>query len=225
MNKIKVRLNRLFNNIFGEKFYKKIPFTWGEKPSRLEIIQKIISLKNYNQYLEIGCDNDQVFSKINLKNKFGVDPVSGGNIRKTSDEFFLSNTKKFDIIFIDGLHTYEQVKKDIENSLTFLNSGGVIILHDCLPSSYLQQAIPRSQYKWTGDVWKAVVEMRTKEHLDTYTCNADMGLGIIFNRSNSNILKVDIKNFKELSFKDFFYNYKNYMNIIDHQEIDKLFEF
>ena len=62
----------------------------------------------------------------------------------------------------------------------FLNSGGTIILHDCLPSSYLQQAIPRSQYKWTGDVWKAVVEMRTKEHLDTYTCNADMGLGIIF---------------------------------------------
>ena len=131
MNKIKVRLNRLFNNIFGEKFYKKIPFTWGEKPSRLEIIQKIISLKNYNQYLEIGCDNDQVFSKINLKNKFGVDPVSGGNIRKTSDEFFLSNTKKFDIVFIDGLHTYEQVKKMASGAAILANVDLHLKLQNC----------------------------------------------------------------------------------------------
>ena len=223
MNKVQIRLNRFYNYIFGEKFYKKIPFNWNNKPSRVELIKKIISLNTYKEYLEIGCDNDQVFSKIDLKNKLGVDPVSGGNIRKTSDDFFSTNIKNFDIVFIDGLHTYEQVKKDIKNSLNFLNPRGVIILHDCLPSSYWQQATPRSQYKWTGDVWKAIVEMRTKEYLDTYTCYADMGLGIIFNRSNSNILKLDTKNFKRLKFKEFFYNYKNFMNIINYQEIQKLF--
>ena len=224
MHKTKIRLNRLFNYIVGEKFYKKISFVWNDKPSRLEIIKKIINLNNYKEYLEIGCDNDQVFSNIDLESKLGIDPISGGNIRKTSDEFFLSNTKKFDIIFIDGLHTYEQVKKDIKNSLNFLNPKGVIILHDCLPASYIQQAIPRSQYKWTGDVWKAIVEVRTKKYLDTYTCYADMGLGIIFNRPNSNILNIKKKNFKELSFKEFFYNHKNLMNIISHEEIEKLFE-
>ena len=223
MNKTKIRLNRLFNYIVGEKFYKKISFVWNDKPSRLEIIKKIINLNNYKEYLEIGCDNDYVFSQIKLDDKIGIDPVSGGNIRKTSDDFFLSNDKKFDIIFIDGLHQYDQIKKDIENSLKFLNSGGVIILHDCLPSSYFQQAIPRSQFKWTGDIWKAIVEMRTKEHLDTYTCYADMGLGIIFNRPNMHMLKTDIKNFKKLKFKDFYHNYKIYMNIIDHNDIEKLF--
>jgi len=223
MNKKKIRLNKIFNYIFGEKFYKKIPFDWNNKPSRLEIIQKIIYKKKYKKYLEIGCDNDYVFSKIKIDDKIGIDPVSGGNIRKTSDDFFLFNDKKFDIIFIDGLHQYDQVKKDIENSLKFLNSGGVIILHDCLPSSYFQQAIPRSQFKWTGDIWKAIVEMRTKEYLDTYTCYADMGLGIIFNRPNINMLKTDIKNFKKLKFKNFYHNYKIYMNIIDHNDIEKLF--
>lgn len=36
---------------------------------------------------------------------------------------------KFDLIFIDGLHTYEQVKKDYE-WLKYLNEGGYIIFHD-----------------------------------------------------------------------------------------------
>jgi len=223
MNKTKIRLNKIFNYVFGEKFYKKIPFDWNNKPSRLEIIKKIINNRKYKTYLEIGCDNDDIFSNINLQEKLGVDPVSGGNIRKTSDDFFLSNDNKFDIIFIDGLHEYEQVKKDIKNSLKFLNNGGVIILHDCLPTSYFQQAIPRSQFKWTGDIWKAIVEMRTKEHLDTYTCYADMGLGIIFNRPNLNLLKTDTKNFKKLKFKDFYNNYKKFMNIVSHNDIEKLF--
>ena len=38
----------------------------------------------------------------------------------SSDEFFLKNKDQFDIIFIDGLHVYEQVKRDIENSLIVL---------------------------------------------------------------------------------------------------------
>ena len=82
MNKVQIRLNRLYNYIFGEKFYKKFRLTGIIKPSRVELIKKIISLNRYKEYLEIGCDNDQVFSKIDLKNKLGVDPVSGGNIRK-----------------------------------------------------------------------------------------------------------------------------------------------
>jgi hypothetical protein len=48
----------------------------------------------------------------------------------------LSN-KKFDFVYIDGLHTYEQVKKDIENSLPLLNSNNgkmVIGGHDYSPT-------------------------------------------------------------------------------------------
>ena len=50
----------------------------------------------------------------------------------TSDEYFSKFKDKFDIIFIDGLHHYEQVKKDIFNSLEILNSNGIILMHDCL---------------------------------------------------------------------------------------------
>ena len=64
---------------------------------------EIINLKKFNNYLEIGCDQDENFSQINIKNKIGVDPKSGGTHRMTSDTFFKNNKDKFDVIFLDGL--------------------------------------------------------------------------------------------------------------------------
>ena len=125
-----------------------------------------------------------MFSKIICKKKVGVDPVSGGTIRKTSDEFFSINNDRFDCIFIDGLHYYHQVRKDILNSLETLNENGIILLHDCLPNNHYEQAVPRCQMTWNGDVWKAIVECRTKETIDTYTCNADFGIGVILKEKN-----------------------------------------
>ena len=222
MNRIKLRANRIFNYVFGEKFKKKLNYNWENYPTRMKIIQEIIDYKKYKSYLEIGCDNDELFSKIEIAFKVGVDPVSGGTVKLTSDEFFKKNDNKYDIIFIDGLHHYEQVKKDINNSLKCLNTDGIIILHDCMPKSYLEQAVPRSQFLWTGDVWKAFVEVRTKEDLDCYNCLADKGLGMIINRKNKNKLDLNIKNFKDLKFKDFYLNHKIMMNLFEYKEIKKV---
>jgi hypothetical protein len=217
------KINKIYNYIFGEKFYKKLNFNWNLYPHRLEIIQNIIISKNYKKYLEIGCDKDQIFSNILIDFKIGVDPVQGGNVRKTSDDFFKNNLDKFDIIFIDGLHEYEQVNKDINNSLKALNDGGIILLHDCMPKSYFHQAVPRSRMFWNGDVWKNIVEARANPEIDTYTCFADEGIGIIFNRLNRNKLIINKKNFKKLKFRDFYYNYREYLNIISAEEINKIF--
>ena len=190
---------------------------------RTEIINLLIQNIDAKKYLEIGCDKDQIFSNILIDFKIGVDPVQGGNVRKTSDDFFKNNLDKFDIIFIDGLHEYEQVNKDINNSLKALNDGGIILLHDCMPKSYFHQAVPRSRMSWNGDVWKNIVEARANPEIDTYTCFADEGIGIIFNRLNRNKLIINKKNFKKLKFRDFYYNYREYLNIISAEEINKIF--
>ena len=197
------KINKIYNYIFGEKFYKKLNFNWNLYPHRLEIIQNIIISKNYKKYLEIGCDKDQIFSNILIDYKIGVDPVQGGNVRKTSDDFFKNNLDKFDIIFIDGLHEYGQVNKDINNSLKALNDGGIILLHDCMPKSYFHQAVPRSRMSWNGDVWKNIVEARANPEIDTYTCFADEGIGIIFNRLNRNKLIINKKILKNLNLEIF----------------------
>ena len=216
-------LKRFLYYIYGEKFFKRLNYNWSQFPSRMEIIQKIINQNNFKKYLEIGCDQDENFSKIKVENKVGVDPLRGGTIRSTSDEFFKSNNDKFDIIFLDGLHTYNQTIKDINNSLEHLNSNGIIIIHDCLPKKIWNQIVPRMYGHWNGDVWKAIVESRTLSDIDTYTCVADHGLGVIFKRKNRNLLNLKIKNFEKLKFSEYYKNHNEFMNPISHKKLFDIF--
>jgi len=222
-NKI-YKFKRILYYIYGEKFFKRFNYNWSKYPSRFEIIQKIIDKKKYENYLEIGCDKNENFSKIKVKNKIGVDPVSGGSIKMTSDDFFRENKIFFDCVFIDGLHVYEQARKDILNSIKFLNTNGLIILHDCLPTKIWNQIVPRIYGHWNGDVWKAIVEARTMKNIDTYTCKADHGLGLILKRPNRDLLSLDVSNFKKLKFKDYYNNHKKFMNLIEVSDIDKLLQ-
>jgi len=221
--KYKFFFKRLFYYFYGEKFFKRLNYNWKGFPTRTEIIQQIINKQRYKKYLEIGCDNDENFSKIKIENKIGVDPLKGGTIRDTSDNFFKKNRIYFDIIFLDGLHTYEQTIKDIDNALKFLNKDGVILIHDCLPKKIWNQIVPRLYGHWNGDVWKAIVHSRTYDYADTYTCMADHGIGIIFKRKNKERLIIKEKNFKNLKFADYFNHHKKFMNTINHQEIDLIF--
>ena len=219
---LNLRIRYLLNKIFGEKDIGNLKLDFSDKPTRQTIVQEIIDFKNYRSYLEIGCYKNDLFNIVKCDLKIGVDPVSGGTLRKTSDQFFKNNTQTFDIIFIDGLHHYHQVKRDIINSLDILNNDGIILLHDCLPKNVYEQTVPRCKNIWSGNVWKAIVECRTKKHIDTYTCYADHGIGVIFKRNNRNLLNLEIDDFDKLKFKDYFYNYNKYMNIIVYNDLKKL---
>jgi hypothetical protein len=220
-NKLR-KIIRYLKKVFGEKDPGIINFDFAEKPSRMVITQEIISRKNYKSYLEIGTFDDELFSFIECENKIGVDPFSGGTHRMTSNDFFIKNDKIFDCIFIDGLHHFDQVIKDIENSLKFLKEGGIILIHDCLPASLGAQSIPRTEIIWNGDVWKAFVKQRTNPFLDCYTCYADHGIGVIFKRNNQSLLDIKYKNFKKLKFLDFYNDHKKLMNIIEYNDLLKL---
>ena len=221
--KLKFFFKRFLYYFYGEKYFKRLNYNWKLFPTRTKIIQEIINHRNYKSYLEVGCDNDENFSKIQIVNKIGIDPLKGGTLRMTSDEFFIKNNQDFDIIFLDGLHTYEQTIKDIDNGLKFLNTNGVIIIHDCLPKKIWNQIVPRLYGHWNGDVWKAIVHSRTYEHADTYTCIADHGLGVIFKRKNRNKLNINQTNFKKLKFADYYKNHHQYMNIIKYEDLEKVF--
>jgi hypothetical protein len=222
INKIRKIINKFYYKFFIENFDKKITFNFPQNYFRWDLIKYLNDKNKYNYYLEIGCDKDQLFSRIDIKNKYGVDPSSGGNIRKTSDEFFQKNQTTFDLVFIDGLHEYHQVKKDILNSLKFLNKNGIILVHDCLPDTMSKQAVPRYRMTWNGNVWKAIVDLRMKHNVEIFTCEIDQGIAIIQNKTNTNILNIN-KEVKKLKFKDFYNNYKNYMRIISLEKFKEQF--
>ena len=222
LNPLKKIFNKFYYELFIENFKEKVIYDFPQDYFRWDLIDYLIKKYDYKDYLEIGCDRDQLFSRIKLENKIGVDPYSGGNVRKTSDDFFLENKKKFDLVFIDGLHTYTQVKKDILNSVKFLNTNGIILVHDCLPDTMSKQAVPRYKMQWNGDVWKAIVDLRQNPELDIYTCEMDQGIGIIKKKNNTSILKLSAE-IDKLKFKDYFNNYKEYMRVINLDEFKKKF--
>lgn len=150
-----------------------------ENRTRQELLQHLVDTHGYRTYLEIGCDKNQVFNGITVESKIGVDPVRGGTIRMTSDEFFASVTGTWDLIFIDGLHEYSQVSRDVENALSRLNNGGTIVIHDMLPTTEGQTGpVPTEKY-WLGDVWRLAFDLAGRGDIDFRVLTFDFGCGII----------------------------------------------
>ena len=164
---------------------------------RIELIQTIILKYNFKTYLEIGCKTGNSFLPIVCKNKIAVDPIFKIGIKKklkwlylnptnlrneyfeeTSDSFFenrqlfLQKKNPIDVVFIDGMHTFENSLKDVINSLKFINKKGWIVMHDCFPPNKAastpsknpellsSENIPKWTGEWCGDVWKTIVYLR-----------------------------------------------------------------
>jgi hypothetical protein len=153
---------------------------------RTDIINHLIKQKGYKSYLEIGVQYPQSnYELVNVDYKVGVEPHPVGDwankniMPVTSDEWFVDLQEKYDIIFIDGLHTREQCLADILNSLKHLTDNGTILVHDCLPTAEYQTSIEDNGREWTGDVWKSIVDIKEKDGLDISTIDTDWGIGCI----------------------------------------------
>ena len=93
--------------------------------------KKVISIDPHLNYNEIDVNIYVDFNVVQdeyLRNISNYDNIF--YIRKTSDEAIVDILEKVDLIYIDGLHTYEQVKKDILNYIGFVKEGGIIAGHD-----------------------------------------------------------------------------------------------
>ena len=211
--------------------------------NRTDVINALIVKNNYKSYLEIGLDNpNNNYNNIKCDLKECVDPFiidhhkNGFDVnvteeflksietiltyRMTSDDFFEQNNKTYDIVFIDGMHTKEQVSKDIINSLKVLNTGGKIVVHDCLPAFEEAQIVPRIQAHWNGDVWKTIPELK-KQNIKYNTVNTDEGICIIDFMENKQDLKY-VESW-EFEWKDFEKNKSELMNVVSEDDFRNIY--
>src|SRR5690554_506926 len=109
----------------------------ADKKTRTDLLNFLAERYNLQRYLEIGVQHSaQNFDKIKCPHKIGIDPDpgAGANYCMTSDEWFRKYLTEMwwveennllgwspDLVFIDGLHTAEQVKKDFENVLRVIH--------------------------------------------------------------------------------------------------------
>lgn len=167
---------------------------------RHDVLNWFIEQFDYTRYLEIGCAGNATFRRVKARCKTGVDPHRGGTHRMTSDTFFREgHAQTYDLVFVDGLHHREQVVKDVLNARDSLQGGGTIVLDDCRPREESHQLVkgpdghpilsPPSRGPWTGDVWKAVVDLRRLPDLDVCVLDVGWGYGIVKNRPNTKQLQ------------------------------------
>lgn len=148
-----------------------------------------------------------------------------------SDAFFTNESafleqRGIDVALIDGLHTHRQVVRDIDNTLRYLRDDGVIFVHDCNPTraSIARPARSyadfRAQHRWwdiswglttsgtmaalwSGDVWKAVVELRsTREDLRVAVLNCDFGVGVVRRGTSDSLLPYSVGEVDALQYAD-----------------------
>lgn len=160
------------------------PWDWqATRYNRVALVNHLLGRFSDPAYLEIGCDCNDLFDAVPCRDKTGVDPVAGGTHRMTSDAFFAGNQQRFDVIFVDGLHVYEQVRRDVGHALSSLTDRGWIVIHDMLPRTWLEEHVPRVQHEWTGDVWKVAAELAASPQIDFAIAAIDHGIGLARRRT------------------------------------------
>lgn len=142
-------------------------------PDYLSNLRLIHDHLRADTYLEIGV---ATASSLAMAGEdcfaIGIDP--GFHIQRTikawaklfylpSDDFFAQydtrqvlGGRDLKLSFIDGLHTFDQVFRDLVNVMGFLSPDSHVVLHDVYPvHSVTAERVRRSVF-WTGDVWKVV---------------------------------------------------------------------
>ena len=152
-----------------------------------ELLNYLAEKYKLKSYLEIGVQNPaNNFDKIKCKDKEGCDPAAlehrEGIFHITSDQYFnhFSEYIKCSLIFIDGYHEAEQVKRDFENSLRCLNVAGFIVIHDTLPEDEPGTRVPRETKRWWGDVYKFAMKLGQYENIDFITFDFDNGCTVVW---------------------------------------------
>ncbi len=140
-------------------------------------IGKIALVTGARSYLEIGVYDGQTFTNVPLARRVAVDPAfrfdwqawqgHGTDLHQTtSDDFFRRGIEIFDIIFIDGLHTFEQAFRDFCATQGLAHRATVWIIDDTWPNDAFSiersvaatQALRRhhglTSNAWHGDVFR-----------------------------------------------------------------------
>jgi len=209
---------------------------------RTDVINHLIKTYGFERYLEIGVFDFENFDKIDCKYKYWCDPEPRNRDRSlpftegevggyilTSDRMFelfeleeryKDIKSKFDIIFIDGLHFAEQVKRDLENSIRYLNFNGYIIVHDCNPAIKELATEKWILPEWCGTVWKGYSEwcVSNIHRIDYYTIDTDYGVGVVKNKS---VTTEPLYNHKDISWEDFDLYRRDYLNLISKEQFLK----
>ncbi len=184
--------------------------------NRWDIVNLVTDHTNAETYVEIGVADGQTISKLRVPFRVGVDPAPHQHavrhaslfVSNTSDAFFEMLDRQqiklpaIDLAFIDSFHEAEYAYRDVKNCLRYLSRSGVIVLHDCNPTTERMQIVPPVQGEWTGDVWRAIARLRAEAEHEVRVVRSDYGVGVVLAGKPAR-QRIELgKHWKELRYAD-----------------------
>jgi hypothetical protein len=122
-----------------------------------------------------GCDTIAVDPKFRLNGNATGDRKRTFFFQMPSDVFFATENvprllgRPLDMVFLDGMHRFEFLLRDLIGAESACHSRSLILLHDCVPLNprmALRKWLPGGPAEketagfWTGDVWKLLPILR-----------------------------------------------------------------
>lgn len=211
-------------------------------------LNRLAELNQSRQYLEIGVEKGLTFESVSVHTKVAVDPEFRFNHFErinestkyysiTSDEFFATTQESsisYDLIFLDGLHTFNQTFRDFCATLSHSHAQTIWLIDDVLPESsassqpeYIRcQAIKDEtgdqSMAWMGDVYKVIFAIHDFfPQFSFYTFSEGHGQTVVFNRRRSHFKPFwnSLKAIEEAGFDDFILTKRRVMNLMSSEEI------
>ena len=199
---------------------------------RSAFLNRLLAGSPQASYLEIGVHEGETFHAVDAARKVGVDPAFSFDWKQaerenpgtrchqmTSDAYFGGGSgepiEPFDVVFIDGLHTFEQTLRDLLNAITVLRPDGVIVLDDVLPNSQIaafkdwadvvrHRALGEPwDGSWMGDVYRLVFFVETFMQSWSYRCVGDVfALAVMWREPRPSVPERLVETVAQISFSE-----------------------
>jgi hypothetical protein len=218
--------------------------SYNKRHERLNALARINSASTY---LEVGVFQGETLEKVNVPCKVAVDPKFMFDYKSlasptlhfhqvTSDVFFETQAtkfQKFDLIYLDGLHTFEQTFRDFQNSLNFSHEKSIWLIDDTCPTSWLASLrnhlfvkmiyalINAKTRSWMGDVYKTIFEIHSQYMEMNYATFSGHGQTAVWfeKRNDADIINLIEKPVNSICYLDFTKHKEAYMKISSAEDI------
>ena len=215
-------------------------------PERLNALARINAARSY---LEIGVNKGGTFLCIETPRRVAFDPnflfdtqshksEATSFYEVTSDVYFseiASPQDQFDLIFLDGLHTFEQTFRDFCASLSHSHQKTIWVIDDTNPVSWAAAARKQRQLSarvvrrllrdrrlhWMGDVFKVVFAIHDFFPQFSYATFCEHGQTVVRHQTREQFLPSwdSLAKITRLNYWDFLDARDSHLNIMQEGEL------